>query len=145
MTEMTEFQRVDKARHRGYHWRCTECNKTFDYAAPLWDKAPNVRAVSPIYCPECGARDFVRSAKLVVSAPSNDVSPTAPDWMMLDDAPPEPEPEPDDVYYGPCSVCGDTTSWACSVCGGTGVSVYVCDKGACQRAHERTHKAEEEA
>jgi hypothetical protein len=45
------------------------------------------------------------------------------------------------VYYGPCSVCGDTTSWACSDCKiDTSVSVYVCGKGACQRAHERTHK-----
>jgi hypothetical protein len=50
-----------------------------------------------------------------------------------------------DLYYGPCSVCGDTTSWACSDCKiDTSVSVYVCDKGACQRAHERTHKAVQE-
>ena len=49
------------------------------------------------------------------------------------------------VYYGPCSVCGDTTVWACSDCKlDTSVSVYVCDKGACQRAHERTHKAAQE-
>jgi hypothetical protein len=49
------------------------------------------------------------------------------------------------VYYGPCSVCGDTTCRACSDCKiDTSVSMYVCDKGACQRAHERTHKAAQE-
>jgi DNA-directed RNA polymerase subunit RPC12/RpoP len=63
---MTEFQRVDKARHRGYRWRCGACGKTFDYASRSQDGAVNARAVGPVHCPECGACDFARSAKLTM-------------------------------------------------------------------------------
>ena len=122
---MTEFQRVDKARHRCYRWRCTECNKTFDYGAPRWDKAPNARAVSPVHCPECGACDFVCSAKLQAPATPSIANKTG---RLV-------------TYYGECCVCTALTEFACSDCRiDTGRSVYVCNYGACQRAHERTHK-----
>jgi hypothetical protein len=66
MTEF-QFQRVDKARHRCYRWQCAECSKTFDYASRSQDGAVNARAIDPVYCPECGACDFVRSVKSVLT------------------------------------------------------------------------------
>jgi hypothetical protein len=126
---MTEFQRVDKARHRGYRWRCGACGKTFDYASRSQDCAVNARAVGPVYCPECGAAHMIENWR---------------NWGACKDLPIVSVPL-SDLYYGPCSVCGDTTCRACSDCKiDTSVSVYVCDKGACQRAHERTHKAAQE-
>jgi hypothetical protein len=130
---MTEFQRVDKARHRGYRWHCTECNKTFDYGAP---RSPNVRAVSPVYCPECGACDFVRSAMPdVVNVHIDPLEPTA--WQAF-----EPRMS---MTVQPCAVCGARTPVYCLECDNPGARIHVCDKSACQHAHERTHKAEEEA
>ena len=48
--------------------------------------------------------------------------------------------------YLPCEICSDYTPYACSDCAIDGHgAIHVCSKGACQRAHERTHKVDHSA
>jgi hypothetical protein len=126
-------------------------------------------ARTPVYCLECGAMTHVCLSNDCQRAHArnkhNAAGMATGEWVRSDSVAPtlqtmgEPQTAAevsamprvtnkidfsDFAYYGPCSVCGAVTSWTCSDCGDTGVSVYICDKSACQRAHERTHKAVQE-
>ena len=47
------------------------------------------------------------------------------------------------THYASCEICADSTPFACSDCAIDGHgAVHVCSKGACIRAHERTHKVD---
>jgi hypothetical protein len=144
---MTEFRKVDNLRHRCYRWLCVECNKTFDYAARTYIGAPNARAVSPVYCPECGACDFVRSAKLDVVTVHVDLHPLeggaehvvevggTGKWQSFE---PRMSMIVGEQPLQPCAVCGERTPVYCLQCAaGTTAMTHVCLRDTCQRAHAR--------